>query len=478
MRNRHFRGQNGAFIPRLSPVSRVFGVPKNKLALDARVFRQTAKAKFLGGAGAIEIGSVGKPQCGFPLQGVWALRTNIQSSPAGADFAALAAPGRSGEGGLDSKLPEVGTTIFTVMSALAAEEGALNLSQGFPDFDGPPALLERVRHHLTQGCNQYPPMAGVPALREAIAGKVQDLYGCAVDPETEVTVTSGATEALFCAIHALVRPGDEVIVFDPAYDSYAPAVRLAAGVVRHIPLRPPDYRVDWDQVRAVLTPRTRLAIINTPHNPTGTVWEAEDVRSLEALALRCGFYVLSDEVYEHIIFDGRAHQSLCRYPDLWRRSLVVSSFGKTYHVTGWKIGYCVAPARLTEEFRKIHQFVTFTSNTPMQHGLADFLAAHPEHHLQLGDFYQRKRDLFCSLLAGGPFSIRPSAGTYFQLLGYGDLTDEGDRELALRLTREAKIASIPTSIFHADGADHKMLRFCFCKDDDTLRRGAGILLGL
>ena len=380
--------------------------------------------------------------------------------------------------GLESKLPEVGTTIFTVMSALAAEEGALNLSQGFPDFDGPPALLELVQHYLTHGYNQYPPMAGVLALREAIAAKVLDLYGCTVNPETEVTVTSGATEALFCAIHALVRPGDEVILLDPAYDSYEPAVRLAGGVAKHIPLRPPDYRVDWDQVRAALTPRTRLAIINSPHNPTGTVWEAEDVRSLEALVLRFGFYVLSDEVYEHIIFDGRPHQSLCRYPDLWRRSFVVSSFGKTYHVTGWKIGYCVAPARLTEEFRKIHQFVTFTSNTPVQHGLADFLAVHPEHHLQLGAFYQRKRDLFCSLLAGSRFSVKPSAGTYFQLLGYGDLTDEGDSELAFRLTKEAKIASIPTSIFYADRADHKMLRFCFCKDDDTLRRGAEILLGL
>ena len=399
---------------------------------------------------------------------------DVALSPERGRFGASA----SGGDGLQSKLPEVGTTIFTVMSALAAEEGALNLSQGFPDFDGPPALLERVQHYLTHGHNQYPPMAGVPALREAIAAKVRDLYGCAVDPETEVTVTSGATEALFCAIHAVVRPGDEVIVFDPAYDSYEPAVRLAGGVARHIPLRPPDYRVDWDRVAAALTPRTRLAIINTPHNPTGTVWEAEDLRSLEALALRCGFYVLSDEVYEHIIFDGRMHQSLCRYPELWRRSFVVSSFGKTYHVTGWKIGYCVAPARLTEEFRKVHQFVTFTSNTPVQHGLADFLAAHPEHHLQLGAFYQRKRDLFCSLLQGGRFSIQPSAGTYFQLLGYGELTDEGDSELAFRLTREAKIASIPTSIFYADRADHKMLRFCFCKDDDTLRRGAEILLGL
>ncbi|MXW50894.1 MAG: pyridoxal phosphate-dependent aminotransferase [Gammaproteobacteria bacterium] len=376
----------------------------------------------------------------------------------------------------ESKLPEVGTTIFTVMSAMAAEEGALNLSQGFPDFDGPPELLERVQHYLTHGYNQYPPMAGVQSLREAVAGKVLDLYGLPADPETQITVTSGATEALFCAITAVVRPGDEVILFDPAYDSYEPAVRLSGGVARHIALEPPDYDVDWDQVRRAITPRTRLVIFNTPHNPTGTVWSRTDLRCLEALALEHGFHVLSDEVYEHIIFDGQAHQSVCRFPDLWQRSFVVSSFGKTYHTTGWKIGYCVAPEDLTAEFRKIHQFVTFTSNTPVQHGLADFLNAHPEHHLELGAFYQRKRDLFCALLEGSRFSLKPSSGTYFQLLGYEGISNERDSELAVRLTREAKIASIPVSIFYADGADHKMLRFCFCKDDRTLRQGAEILL--
>ena len=364
------------------------------------------------------------------------------------------------------------------MSALAAEEGALNLSQGFPDFDGPPELLDRVQHYLTHGYNQYPPMAGVQSLREAIADKVLDLYGLPVDPETQVTVTSGATEALFCAITAVVRPGDEVILFDPAYDSYEPAVRLSGGVARHLALKPPDYGVDWDAVRGAITPRTRLVIFNTPHNPTGTVWSREDLQCLEALALEHGLHVLSDEVYEHIIFDGRAHQSVCRFPDLWQRSFVVSSFGKTYHTTGWKIGYCVAPEHLTAELRKIHQFVTFTSNTPVQHGLADFLAAHPEHHLELGAFYQRKRDLFCGLLEGARFSLTPSAGTYFQLLGYEGISNERDRELAVRLTREAKIASIPVSVFCADGADHKMLRFCFCKDDHTLRQGAEILHSL
>ena len=379
-----------------------------------------------------------------------------------------------------SKLPEVGTTIFTVMSALAAEEGALNLSQGFPDFDGPEELIGRVRHYLTSGFNQYPPMAGVPALREAIAVKVRDLYGLDVDPETEVTVTSGATEALFCAMAAVIHPGDEVIVFDPAYDSYEPGIRLQGGVARRLALRPPGYRVDWDLVESAVGPRTRLLIFNTPHNPTGTVWEREDLERLEALAGRHGFYVLADEVYEHIVFDGRRHQSVCRFPGLFERSFAVSSFGKTYHVTGWKIGYCVAPAALSTEFRKVHQYVTFTSNTPVQHGLADFLAGRPEHHLELGSFYQRKRDLFCSLLEGSGFRVTPSAGTYFQLLGYERLFNERDSDLATRLTRQAKVASIPVSIFYEDqdANDHKVLRFCFCKDDDTLRRGAQILRSL
>ena len=379
-----------------------------------------------------------------------------------------------------SKLPEVGTTIFTVMSALAAEEGALNLSQGFPDFDGPRELIERVAHYLSHGFNQYPPMAGVPGLREAIAVKVRDLYGLAVDPETEVTVTSGATEALFCAMAAVIHPGDEAIVFDPAYDSYEPGIQLQGGITRHLPLKPPGYRVDWDRFETLLSSRTRLVIFNTPHNPTGAVWERDDLERLEALAVRHGFYVLADEVYEHIIFDGREHQSVCRYPELFRRSFVVSSFGKTYHVTGWKIGYCVAPAPLSAEFRKVHQFVTFTSNTPVQHGLADFLTSHPEHHLELGAFYQQKRDLFCRLLEGSRFSVAPSAGTYFQLLGYERLFNEPDAELALRLTREEKIASIPVSIFYGDPSanDHRVLRFCFCKDDETLRRGARILRNL
>jgi len=382
-----------------------------------------------------------------------------------------------------SKLPGVGTTIFTVMSELARTEGALNLSQGFPDFDGPRYLLERVQHYLTHGHNQYAPMPGVPALRAAVADKVAALYGCRLDPDTEVTVTSGATEALFCAIAAVVRPGEEVIVFDPAYDSYEPAVTLQGGITRHVPMHPPHYRPDWNRVADAVNERTRLVVINTPHNPTGTAWEAGDIEALRAVLARADaagreIYLLADEVYEHIIFDGRAHQSLCRYPDLFARSFVVSSFGKTYHTTGWKIGYCVAPSALSAELRRVHQYVTFTSNTPIQLALADFLRAHPEHHENLGRFYQRKRDLFCELLRASRFTVRPSAGTYFQLVDYGGLFNEPDTILARRLTREAKLATIPVSVFYAENPGHPMLRLCFAKDDDTLRRGAEILCSL
>jgi methionine aminotransferase len=348
---------------------------------------------------------------------------------------------------VDSKLPRVGTTIFTVMSQLAAEHGALNLSQGFPDFDGPPALLDAVAHHLRDGRNQYAPMMGVPPLRAAIAAKVTDLYGHRADEDAEITVTSGATEALFCAIHAVVRPGDEVIVFDPAYDSYEPAVELAGGRCVHLPLTAPDFRVDWDAVRDAITPRTRLIIVNSPHNPTGSVFTPADLDALEAVVADTGVFLLADEVYEHIVFDGAEHQSLLRRPALAERAFVVSSFGKTYHVTGWKIGYCVAPAPLTAEFRKVHQYVTFTSITPVQLALADFLAAHPEHHLDLPAFYQRKRDRFCEMLAGSRFAFTPAGGTYFQLLDYSAISDEDDVTLSRRLTIEHGIASVPVSVF-------------------------------
>lgn len=378
----------------------------------------------------------------------------------------------------ESKLPAVGTTIFTVMSALAQEHGALNLSQGFPDFDGPPELLARVHHYLTDGRNQYAPMTGVPSLRAAVAGKVRALYGRTVDPDAEITVTSGATEALFCAIHAVVRPGDEVIVFDPAYDSYEPAVDLAGGRCVHLPLAAPDYRVDWDAVRDAITPRTRLIVLNSPHNPTGSVFGPEDLDALEDVVRGTGVYLLADEVYEHIVFDGAAHQSLLRRPALAERAFVVSSFGKTYHVTGWKIGYCVAPPALTAEFRKVHQYVTFTSITPVQLALADFLEAHPEHHLGLPAFYQAKRDRFCSLLEGSRFRFAPAAGTYFQLLDYAAVSDEDDVTLSRRLTVERGIASIPVSVFYREPPGDRMLRFCFAKDDATLVRAAELLCAI
>lgn len=379
-----------------------------------------------------------------------------------------------------SKLPDVGTTIFTVMSALAAEQKALNLSQGFPDFDGPPALLDRVEAHMRDGRNQYPPMAGVAPLREAIAAKVEDLYGLTCDPETEVTITAGATQALFCAIAALVHPGDEVIVLDPAYDSYDPVIRLQGGVAVHVPLRAPGFRMDWQRIRDAITPRTRLLILNSPHNPTGMVMQEDDMQALSALCTEHDIYLIGDEVYEHMVFDQQTHLSLCAYPDLYARSFVISSFGKTYHVTGWKVGYCVAPPELTLEFRRIHQYVTFTVNTPVQLGIADFLRQHPEHHLELAAFYQAKRDLFCRLLEPSRFTAVPSQGTYFQLLGYAQITAEQDDALARRWTCEQGIASIPISVFYKNPQEcgHQALRFCFAKDDATLAQAAEILCRL
>jgi methionine aminotransferase len=378
----------------------------------------------------------------------------------------------------DSKLPNVGTTIFTVMSQLATEHGALNLSQGFPDFDGPLALKARVIHHLNQGHNQYAPMAGVVALREQIAHKVSALYDCQVDSDREVTVTAGATEALFCAITAVVKPGDEVIVFDPAYDSYEPAITLSGGVTVHVPLTAPAFTPDWDRVRAALTDQTRLVIVNTPHNPSGAVWSALDMAELASIVASRDCYVIADEVYEHITFDGRRHESLLRNPALYARAFVVSSFGKTYHVTGWKTGYCVAPPALTMELRRIHQYVNFVANTPIQHALADYMAMAPEHAISLGDFYQSKRDLFLDRLADSRFRWVPSAGTYFQLLDYSGVSNEQDVELARRLTIEHGLASIPISVFYRDAPELKLLRFCFAKDDATLERATEILCRL
>ena len=379
-----------------------------------------------------------------------------------------------------SKLPDVGTTIFTVMSALAAEQKALNLSQGFPDFDGPPALLDRVEAHMRDGRNKYPPMAGVESLRQAIAEKVENLYGLKCRADDEVTVTAGATEALFCAIAAVVHPGDEVIVLDPAYDSYDPVIRLQGGVAVHVPLSTPSFSIDWQRIADAITPRTRLLILNSPHNPTGMVMQDHDIEALSELCSEHDLYLIGDEVYEHMVFDQGKHLSLCAYADLYARSFVISSFGKTYHVTGWKVGYCVAPPRLTLEFRRIHQYVTFTVNTPVQLGIADFLRQHPEHHRELPAFYQRKRDLFCQLLEPSRFSLVPSQGTYFQLLGYSQITAEADDALARRWTCEQGIASIPISVFYQNPqhCDHLALRFCFAKDDATLAQAAGILCRL
>ena len=376
---------------------------------------------------------------------------------------------------LQSKLPAAGTTIFTIMSKLAADEDAINLSQGYPDFGAPPKLLERVNHYIRAGYNQYPPMSGIEPLRAAIANKVAAQYGTKVDSESEVTVSSGATEALFCAIHAVTRAGDEAIVFDPCYDSYEPAVTLAGGTCKHLPLSAPDFHIDWDRVADAIGERTRLLVVNSPHNPTGAAWDERDIEGLRAAIGDRDLYVVSDEVYEHIVFDGRRHESLVRYPDLFERSFVVSSFGKTNHTTGWKVGYCVAPAPLSAEFRRIHQFVNFTTPTPLQHGIADFLVECPEHHEELPAFYQAKRDLFCELLGESRFRLQPSKGTFFQLLDYGAITNEHDADLARRWTVEHKVASIPVSIFYAQPPEQRYLRFCFAKDDSTLAQAAQIL---
>jgi len=372
---------------------------------------------------------------------------------------------------LKSKLPDVGITIFTIMSKLAADHGAVNLSQGFPDFDAPLELIERVHHYMRQGMNQYAPMQGVPRLREQIALKVKMLYDIHVDPDTWITVTSGATEALFAAITAVVRPDDEVIVIEPAYDAYAPVIQLNGGKPVFVPLTYPAYSMDWDRVRDAMTKRTRLIILNSPHNPTGTILTASDMAALEQITANREMYILSDEVYEHIVFDDQLHQSMLRYPALAEKSFVVSSFGKTYHTTGWKIGYCVAPPRLTEEFQKIHQFLTFTSNTPIQLAYADFMLQ-TEHYLKLSKFYQAKRDLFRQLMRSSRFTPLPCAGTYFQMMGYAQISDEPDVDFTRRLTAQYGVAAIPPSVFYNNHTDYKVVRFCFAKQDETLIQAA------
>ena len=372
---------------------------------------------------------------------------------------------------LDSKLPSVGTTIFTIMSRLATELGAINLSQGFPDFDCDPALIDAVAQHMRAGRNQYPPMLGVLPLREAIAARYAEVYSQTYDADSEVTITSGGTEAIFNAVAAIVHPGDEAIVLEPCYDSYLPAITLSGGVPVVVTMRPPAYAIDWDAVRSAITPRTRLLMINSPQNPTGSVLGPADVAALRETVAATDIVIVSDEVYEHIIFDGLTHESMARYPDLAARSFVVGSFGKTYHVTGWKVGYAVAPKALTAEFRKVHQFVTFSTHTPTQYALADFLAAR-RGLAELGPFYEAKRDLFLRLMEGSRFRPLPCHGSYFQLMDYSAISSESDADFAIRLTREHGVASIPTSPFLSREPAPLVLRFCFAKKEETLEAAA------
>ncbi len=367
-----------------------------------------------------------------------------------------------------SRLPQVGTTIFTVMSALAAEKQAVNLGQGFPDFDCDPRIVDAVSDAMRAGLNQYPPMTGVPALRQAIAAKIAALYGHAYDADREITVTAGATQALLTAVLCCVHPGDEVIVFEPTYDSYLPSIELAGGKAVPITLDAPDYRIPFDKLAAAITPRTRLIMLNTPHNPTGTVWHADDMRKLAEIVAPTDVLLLSDEVYEHMVYDGVPHASVARIPELARRAFVVSSFGKTYHVTGWKVGYVAAPAVLSAEFRKVHQFNVFTVNTPVQHGLAAYMAD-PRPYLELPAFYQHKRDLFRAGLARTRFKLLPCQGTYFQCVDYSAISDLPEAEFAKWLTGEIGVAAIPVSAFYSQPHESGVVRFCFAKRDETLR---------
>ena len=375
---------------------------------------------------------------------------------------------------IDSKLPNVGTTIFTVMSQLAAECKAINLSQGFPSFEPPDELLARISYHLNNGANQYAPMPGVPSLRDAIAVKTERLQGRRLDTDTEITISTGATEGLFSTIQAVVRPGDEVIVFDPAYDSYEPAVSLAGGNTKHVPLAIADngfdFEIDWQRFSDTVSAKTRLIICNFPHNPTGALLSTADLDQLASVVRDSNAFLLSDEVYEHIIFDGEQHHSLLSHDELWERTFVVSSFGKTFHATGWKVGYCMAPANLTAEFRRVHQFTTFTVITPIQHALADYLQSSPAFPVHLSAFYQQKRDHFCKLLEGSRFRLRPAQSSFFQILDYSEISDERDDVVAKQWTRDVGVASIPISVFCEKPFTGQRLRFCFAKDDQTLAR--------
>jgi methionine aminotransferase len=378
---------------------------------------------------------------------------------------------------IQSRLPDVGTSIFTIMSKMALDYGAINLSQGFPDFMIDEKIIALVHQYMLEGNNQYAPMPGTPALRKAIAGVVQGSFGRTVDPDTEILVTSGATEGTYSIIAALISSGDEVIIFDPSYDSYNPVVRLNGGVPIHLNLVGSGFSIDWDVVRSKITSRTKMIIINTPHNPTGAVLLEKDLRELEKIVLEYDLLVLSDEVYERLIFDGIQHESVLRYPAMAEHCLAVFSFGKTFHATGWKVGYVVAPAHLTDEVRRAHQFVVFSVNTPVQLALAEYLQ-NPEHYLSLGKFYQQKRDFFLDQIKGSSFEPLASHGSYFQLLSYRNISGKPDVEMAEELTKKFKVASIPVSVFYQDKSDNRLLRFCFAKKEETLEKACTILKSL
>ena len=376
-----------------------------------------------------------------------------------------------------SKLPKAGTTIFAIMSALANEHKAINLSQGFPNFETSEELISLVNQYMKKGMNQYAPMQGILPLREVISEKMEALYGIKYNPDTEITITSGGTQAIYTAIAAMIRDGDEVIVMEPAYDSYIPAIELNGGIAVCVQLKAPDYSIDWETVKKVVTNRTKMIMINTPQNPTGAVMTANDMMQLEKITSGTDITILSDEVYEHIIFDNLRHESVCRYPKLAERSFVIYSFGKTYHTTGWKMGYCLAPENLSAEFRKVHQFMVFSANTSIQYALADYMKK-KENYLELPEFYQQKRDYFIQLLKGSKFKLIPSSGSYFQSLDYSGITNEKDTEFAKRLTKEIGVASIPVSVFYRDLVDNKILRFCFAKTNETLEQAAERLMKL
>lgn len=373
-----------------------------------------------------------------------------------------------------SKLPNLPPSIFAVMNQLAMEYQAINLAQGFPDFPADPKLIAYVDEAMKEGFNQYAPMGGIYSLREAISEKIKSLYGAAYNPDTEITLTIGATQAIFTAVTAFVNPGDEVIIFKPAYDCYEPAVRINGGVPVPVQMQGKDFKINWEAFSKALGPRTRMVIINSPHNPSGTVLSKDDMQELEQRLHATDVLVLSDEAYEHLVYDGRNHESVARYPDLVSRSLICASFGKTFHVTGWKTGYCAAPAGLMKEFRKIHEFNVFAINHPVQRALAKYLRQ-PENYLELPKFFQEKRDFFLEAVRESRFSFTPCQGTYFQLLDYRNITEEGDVEFAKRITREYGLASIPISVFNERNEDNRQLRFCFAKNKDTLARAGEIL---